>query len=242
VALYLYVCLGALQLFKDASLHAQGIHYAPYGVAAVKALILGKFMLIGHALGIGERDDAEPLIYPILRKSLSFVALLFVLDLLEEVGVGALHGRPVIDSFFAIAGGTGLQIAAACILLFLVLLPYFAYRELGRSLGEGTLWRMLFESRTRAMSVTVPFSSSARTTQRGPAGGSCVSFAGFVATAPDAMQIRREARSSRRSSGRARLSGRCCIPSTTRRRRSVTKPSISRCSATAASITRVGPP
>lgn len=149
VALYLYVCLGALQLYKDALLHAEGVHYALYGVAAIKALILGKFMAVGHALQIGERYAAKPLIYPILHKSLSFLVLLFILDLLEEVGIGALHGRSVIDSFFAMAGGTGLQIVAACILLFLVLLPYFAYRELGRSLGEDTLRRLLFVSGTR---------------------------------------------------------------------------------------------
>src|SRR5689334_11354180 len=43
VCLYLYVCLGALILYKEALLRAEGINYTSYGLAAIKALILGKF-------------------------------------------------------------------------------------------------------------------------------------------------------------------------------------------------------
>jgi len=55
IAGYLYVCLGALILFKTAILRGEGISYAPFGVAAVKALVLGKFILLVHAVGLGDR-------------------------------------------------------------------------------------------------------------------------------------------------------------------------------------------
>lgn len=144
VSIYLYVCLGALLLYKGAVLRAEGISYAPYGLAVVKALILGKFMLVGHALRIGDRYAGRPLIYPILHKSLAFLALLFVLDVAEEVIVGLMHGRPVLDALTEIAGGTWLQILATCLLFLLVLLPYFAYREVGEFLGRDTMRRILF--------------------------------------------------------------------------------------------------
>ncbi|PPQ27866.1 hypothetical protein [Rhodopila globiformis] len=149
VSLYLYVCFGTLLLYKGAVLRAEGIDYTSYGLAAVKALILGKFMLIGHALHIGERYGNKPLIYPILHKSLAFLALLFVLDLAEEAIAGMLHGQSFRVSLAQFAGGTWLQIVATCLVLLLILLPYFAYREVGEVLGEGVLNRMLFRKGPR---------------------------------------------------------------------------------------------
>jgi hypothetical protein len=144
VSVYLYVCLGALLLYKGAVLQAEGIGYAPYGLAAVKALILGKFMLVGHALRIGHRKVGKPLIYPILHKSFAFLALLLVLDVIEEVIVGLVHGRSIVGALAEIGGGTWRQMLATCLLFLLILLPYFAYREVGEFLGEGTMRRILF--------------------------------------------------------------------------------------------------
>ncbi len=146
VTAYLYVCLGALLLYKGAVLQAEGIGYAPYGLAAVKALILGKFMLVGHALRIGDQYIGRPLIYPILHKSFAFLALLLVLDLVEEVIVGFVHGRSIIEALAEISGGTWLQMLATCVLFLLILLPYFAYREVGGFLGEDNMRRILFSS------------------------------------------------------------------------------------------------
>lgn len=146
VSVYLYVCLGALLLYKGAVLRAEGIGYAPYGIAAVKALILGKFMLVGHALRIGDRHVGKPLIYPILHKTFAFFALLLILDVIEEVIVGLVHGRSIVGSVAEIGGGTWLQMLATCVLFLLILLPYFAYREVGEFLGESTVRRILFSN------------------------------------------------------------------------------------------------
>ena len=50
VALYLYVCLIALLLYASSIAGAQHIAYMHVGYAAVKALILAKFVLLGHWL------------------------------------------------------------------------------------------------------------------------------------------------------------------------------------------------
>jgi hypothetical protein len=55
ISLYLYVCFGAILLYKMSVLEAHDLSYAPYGLAAAKALILGKFLLLGQAIHIGER-------------------------------------------------------------------------------------------------------------------------------------------------------------------------------------------
>jgi hypothetical protein len=144
ISLYLYVCFGAVLLYKASVLDAHGLGYAPYGLAAAKALILAKFMLVGHALRIGERHGHRPLIYPVLHKSVVFLAVLVVLTCVEEAVVGVIHGRTVVQSVSGIAGGTWPQIAATCLLLWLILLPYFGFRQIGEVLGEGRLRRMFF--------------------------------------------------------------------------------------------------
>src|SRR3954451_20783099 len=129
VSAYLFICLSALLLYKRALLQAEGINYLSYGVAAIKALILGKFMMVGHAMQIGRRSRGQPLFIVILHKTVVFLVLLFLLNVVEEVLVGWIHGRSPSDALADFAGGTFLQILAVCLLFLLILLPYFTYRE-----------------------------------------------------------------------------------------------------------------
>jgi hypothetical protein len=147
ISLYLYVCFGAMLLYKIAILHAEGISYAPYGLAAAKALILGKFMLVGHAARVGDRYKDRRVIYVIAHKSLMFLLLLFVLSELEEVIVGMVHGR-TLDAIVAVMTGSTLwQTGATILIMLLILLPYIAFREVSAALGEGRLRQLLLARR-----------------------------------------------------------------------------------------------
>jgi hypothetical protein len=142
ISAYLYVWFGALLLFKTAILRAHGIGYAPYGLAAIKALVLAKFILIGSGLRVGERLTGMRLIHFIAYKTLTFTAFLFLLSFLEEIAIALLHGRPATEAFSDF--GTWLQITASCILLCLILIPYFGLKAIGDALGAGTLRRLFF--------------------------------------------------------------------------------------------------
>src|SRR5687768_936270 len=52
VSAYLFICFGALLFYKAALLDHAGVHYLPLSVAVVKALIIGKFLLIGDAVRV----------------------------------------------------------------------------------------------------------------------------------------------------------------------------------------------
>ena len=144
---YLYVCFAALIYFKAAILQAQGVSYAHLGLAIIKAALCAKFMLLGRAFHIGERFKNLPLIVPTLHRSFLFLLLLIVLTFIEEIAVGAIHGRTVPDSISGIAGGTLHQMVATTLILFLILIPYFAFRSLGNIVGDKTLVRLFFEPR-----------------------------------------------------------------------------------------------
>ena len=147
ISLYLYVCFGALLFYKSAILGADGIAYAPYGLATVKALILGKFMLVLHAMRIGEGQGGRPLIQVILCQSLVFLAVLVALTYVEEMASGLVHGRPVGEAIAAVGGGTWMGIVATAFLLWLILVPYFAWRQIDAALGPGRLRGLLFGPR-----------------------------------------------------------------------------------------------
>src|SRR6516225_2376320 len=147
IAAYLYVCFTALAYLKAAILQAQGVSFAPFGIAAIKALICAKFMSVGHAIHLGERRKKEALIWPTLRRSFAFLALLLILNVLEEVIIGYIHHRTVVDSIAAVGGGTIHQLIAASIVVLLILIPFFAFRSLGEVVGERTLLRLFFEPR-----------------------------------------------------------------------------------------------
>jgi hypothetical protein len=147
LSLYLYVCLGAVLLFKYTTLQQAGISYTIWGTAAVKAILLAKFMLVGRALHIGKRSGAQPLVWPTLYHAFSFLILLLVLTTFEELFVGLLKHRPVIESLTHIAGATVLQSISVCFILFLILIPYSAFVCLGEVLGEREVIRLFFISR-----------------------------------------------------------------------------------------------
>jgi len=147
IAVYLYVCFTALAYLKAAILHAHGIEFAPFGFAAAKALICAKFVSLGHAFHLGERFKSRPLIWPTLHKSIAFLVLLLALNAVEEVLVGLLHHRAIVDSLAEIGGGTLDQLIATSVIGFLILVPFFAFQALGEVIGEGNLVRLFFRPR-----------------------------------------------------------------------------------------------
>ncbi|MGA9868184.1 MAG: hypothetical protein WBQ75_17295 [Acetobacteraceae bacterium] len=144
---YLYVTLDAVILMKTAVLHTQGIEFAFWGIAIVKAAVLAKFMLLGNALKIGERFTTSPLIWPTLHKAVAFLVLLIVLTVIEEAVVGLLHHKPVAASLGELVGPRLAETIAGFVIMLLVLIPWFAFRVLGEALGEGRLMRMFFVKR-----------------------------------------------------------------------------------------------
>jgi hypothetical protein len=146
LTVYLYVTLGAVIVMKTAVLHSAGIEFAPWGLAIVKAVVLAKFMMIGHAMNIGERYTGA-LIWPTLHKAFAFLLLLVVMTTIEEVVAGLFHHRSIAATLGDLVGSRLEEMLASYLIMLLVLIPYFAFRVLGEALGEGRLVRMFFVER-----------------------------------------------------------------------------------------------
>jgi hypothetical protein len=144
---YLYVTLGAVILYKAAVLHGQGISFVPWGLAAVKAVVLAKFLMIGGVVKIGRGYTDRPLIWPTLYKSFVFLVLLIVLTIIEEIVVGLFHHHSVAASLGELFGPRLQETLAGYLIMLLLLIPLAAIHVLNEALGEGKLARMFFVER-----------------------------------------------------------------------------------------------
>jgi hypothetical protein len=149
IFLYLYITLGAILLMKAAVLQAHGIDFVPWGIAALKAAVLAKFILIGHALKLGDRGKFGPLIWPTLYGSMIFLLLLVILTILEDMIVGFVHGQSVAASLGDLVGRHLAETAVGICIVLLVLIPYFAFRALAAALGVERLVRLFFGESAR---------------------------------------------------------------------------------------------
>lgn len=144
IASYLAVCFGALLFYKAAILETDGIDTVRIGLAIVKALILGKFVLILESLKVGGGKSFRILALDILKKAVLFTVLLIAMNAAEDVIVGAIKGESARDALREFGGGARPEALATALLMLLILIPYFAFRDIAVALGEDRLLRLLF--------------------------------------------------------------------------------------------------
>ena len=136
VATFLFFFFGSFTTYRRLVLAEYQIGYFEYGWALLKALVLAKVILIGEILHLGERFHDRPLLVSTLWKTLMFGLLIAVFAVLEHVVGALIHHRPIGEEL-RLGGREGLyEILARTNLEAVALVPLFAFRELGRVLGE----------------------------------------------------------------------------------------------------------
>jgi len=123
------------------------------GFALINALVLGKVIFTAEALHVAEHFKYRPLIQPILYKSAAFSIILVCFQIIEEVLVGLFHGGTIAQSLPKLGGGGLEGIFLWGIFCFVLLIPFFAFREFGRVIGENELYTLLLRRGARAGTV-----------------------------------------------------------------------------------------
>jgi hypothetical protein len=141
---YLWVVFGLFVLNETVILGERHVSFTAQGFALINAAVMAKVMLIAEALKLGRRFEHLPLIYPVLHKSASFAAVFIAFHALERLGVGMLGGHSVAASMPRIGGGSWSGVLTIWAIMTISLLPFFALREIGRTIGEGRLWDLMF--------------------------------------------------------------------------------------------------
>ena len=149
IFIYLWVLLSLFSLHKALVLNDESLIYHQ-GFAIINALALAKVVLLGEFFHVGDNLRNRPLIYPIIFKSAVFAVILICFHIIEEALVGVLHGKTFSQSIPSIGGGTLQGILMVGIIMFVVLMPFFAFRELDRAIGKEQLRSLLFGGKTKA--------------------------------------------------------------------------------------------
>ncbi len=153
---YLWVLFSLFELHKWMILRQHNLASAlgfKLGVNLINAVVLGKIIFVAEAFRAGEHFRNKPLIYPILYKSAVFSIILICFHIVEEMIVAIFHGKTIAESIPEMGGGGLEGILIVGVIMFVVLIPFFALREIGRVVGEKELKSLMFGRGTKAGSV-----------------------------------------------------------------------------------------
>jgi hypothetical protein len=137
MSVYLWLAFGSFVLFERIIRGQMSLGFESQGFALINALVLAKVMLIAEDLDLGRRMRGQPLAVVALGEAVLFVLVFIAFHVLERLVVGLLHGSTLAPSVPAFAGREFAGLATVAVLLFVVLIPFFAFRDTGRALGPG---------------------------------------------------------------------------------------------------------
>ena len=147
LATYLSCFFGAFTWYRRIILAEYKIGYTHYFVGVIEALVLAKVTLIGDMLRLGHRLADRPLIVVSVYKAVVFSMWVGVFTLFEEL-IEAWMGGTGWSGFVSVLLDQGkYELLAKCLITFVAFIPFFAYGELERVLGEGRIRSLLFKRR-----------------------------------------------------------------------------------------------
>jgi hypothetical protein len=135
VSVYLFICFGALLFYKATLLEEAGVRFLPLGVACVKALIVGKFLLIGDAIHSRTHARHGRLARRIATKVLWLLLVLLLLTIAEELLVGWVHGRSLVEMESDFHARSMPELIAEVLLVGLILVPMVGWAELRQAVS-----------------------------------------------------------------------------------------------------------
>lgn len=136
---YLAFFLVAFTWYRRLILAEYQIPYTDYWFPVIEAAILAKVIMIGDLLRLGRRLEDRPLIFPTLFRTAAFSVWVGLFNVLEATVKALLHGKGVMGGFEEIASRGRYELLARCLVILVAFLPFFAFKELQRVLGERTL-------------------------------------------------------------------------------------------------------
>jgi prepilin signal peptidase PulO-like enzyme (type II secretory pathway) len=149
---FLSLIFGAFTWYRRLTLAEYHIAYAHYGIALIEALVLAKIIMIGDIFSLGRRLEDRPLVFPTLYKAFTFSLWVAVFGAGEHIVEGLLRGAGLTGGIQKLMSQGKYEISAKALLMFFAFIPFFAFREMERVLGEGTIRTLFFRRRESAES------------------------------------------------------------------------------------------
>lgn len=134
--IFLTLFFGAYFVARRLTLANYGIHMDDYFTAPIKALIIGKVIMIGSLFSVSRKYESKPLIIPVLYKMVIFLAFCLLFDLLEDFIKGWIHTGSPGDAINELVQHHFSKVwLAGLVMLAVSFIPFFMLKELGRVFG-----------------------------------------------------------------------------------------------------------
>ena len=136
LVLYLAIFFGVFTTYRRLLLAHYGISFEDYGISVIRALVLGKVILVAEALRLGQRFEEKPLIVPTLYKTFLFTVCMAVFDIAEGLIRGLIGGLGPTEAVHEVMSRFNYEWLSRALVIFFAFIPLFGFRELRRVLGE----------------------------------------------------------------------------------------------------------
>jgi hypothetical protein len=144
-ALYLFIFLGSFTTYRRLVLAETGVTYLHYGIALLEALVVAKVILVGRMFGFSRRFEQQPLIVPVVYKSILFGVLVMLFGILEHVIEGMIRHHSGLSGLRDLASLGVDELSARVLMIIIAFVPFFAFWEIGRVVGMSKLAAMFFQ-------------------------------------------------------------------------------------------------
>jgi len=135
IYLTMFFCVYALA--RRLTLAHYGIYAEDYFVGLIKALVIGKVIMIGAFLRISRKFENKPLLIPVLYKVVVFVIWVVLFDIAEELIRGVLHTHSLAETFEELIHQHFSKVwLGGLLMVTLSFIPFFMLKELSRIMGH----------------------------------------------------------------------------------------------------------
>lgn len=146
-ALYMGMLFGVFTNYRRLVLAHYNIIYRAYGVAAIKALVLAKVVLVADGMHLGRRLEKRPLAVAALCKSLLFTLCVGVFDVAESLIDSFIHGQNPTEAVHELVNRFNFEWLSGALVIFCAFIPFFIAQELGRVFGGDVMFKLFFRAR-----------------------------------------------------------------------------------------------
>jgi len=146
--IYLTVFFGLYAVSRRLLLANYNIFLDDYFIGLIKALVLGKVIMIGAIFKIGRKVEDMPLFIPIFYKTVMFTLWIALFNITEALVRSLYHNFNFTSAFNELINVhfTNLWLSEA-IIVFLAFMPFFALKELSRVIGTEKFRQLFYRKR-----------------------------------------------------------------------------------------------
>jgi hypothetical protein len=145
---YLTIFFGVFAISRRLILAHYNVILDDYFVGLIKALVLAKVIMIGSIFGFAKGLEHKPLIIPVLYKTFIFTLWVALFSTIEALIKGFISTSSLSLAFDELMSNhITKKWFGEALMVMLCFIPFFAFKELSRVMGEEKIINLFFRKR-----------------------------------------------------------------------------------------------